>query len=212
MDIISCLPIDILRSKFYLKLNLIDIDNLAQTNSSLAELTRDETLWQSRVGSEFPDLLIIKPLSINWRDYYRLLVTDPLIPLFYNGDRIAYIPLLPGSRNLSLSMISYYIEKHMLEEKNQKIHISFINKNLQEVSTVVYWEGGIRGTLWGQEKIFRILIYVADQSWPVTIATHVFSLRGTPPIYGKGNDYDNHFQLYDCRYIVDWSLSYVLPR
>lgn len=150
---------------------------------------------------EYPDETNFKPEDISWNDYYRFLV-EKRIPLYYNGDRIVYIPFSPELINTSLQMILPYINLKGI------VNIAFINKEMNPVVIVKYPEMRSIVKSDDYDSIEKVLFFIDREFEPhptvnrgrksITaireerqnkvnrniIYRELTSREGTPPIYG----------------------------
>lgn len=187
---------DIISFPIFSQLNLSDIDSLVQINHIMAKLAGNQVLWQVKTKEEFGDHYVTKPEFCSWRHYYRLLTTGRAIPLYYNGDRIAYVPLRSDSQRTSLAIISQYVEKY-IPHSSTFIDISFINNRSKIVSQASYMAGNFTEIVWGHDSITRILMYLSDHNYSKIdmISRQIFSPEGNPPIYGIGSPIMTNFDL-----------------
>lgn len=198
MTDISVLPEDIFLGGILPQLELTDIDNLVQANTTFAKIGQTQTLWQTMMIDGFPQHVAVKPQDVSWRMYYRLVATGQMIPLIYNGDRVGYIPYLTNSLSTSLSIITWYIKKYL----SGMVEIAFLDRSLEPVIEAIWSDGRITIGRCRDLSINRILIY--DFLVQTTIRQEILSSLGTPPIYGEdyyqSNAYSpSDFYIYDCK-------------
>lgn len=107
---------------------LRQIDNevltvLCRTDEYVTKICRGEKLWMIKMNYEFPEYIALKPMDISWREYY-IFVSSKLLPLYYHGDRLGWIPFQIDMINLTLTFITSYINQI---ESNDIVSIAFID-------------------------------------------------------------------------------------
>jgi hypothetical protein len=147
------LPDEVLITEIFPRFGIDVLNRLCQVNVRFNLICQDETLWQIKTINEFPSLS--KPSNISWKDYYRLLV-GKRIPLYYQGDRISYIPFDLSLLNGVISLIVPYINQNQL---TGIVNIVFIDDQRNLIIVVKYPEMLIKIN---PGIVQKVLIFVND--------------------------------------------------
>ena len=119
MGDLESLPIDVLWKNFFSKLPLETIDILCQTSSQFSVICKDELLWQIKTQNDYPELADKKLPTSSWNQYYHFLNYGKQIPVYYNGDRIGYIPFSQSNLNtIPNLLLDNFSEFHLSEIVN----------------------------------------------------------------------------------------------
>lgn len=113
---------EILIYEIIYRLDIISINNLCLCNSKLHNICNDELLWKIKTKNDYNNQHINKPNDTNWRQYYIVLYKSKHIPIYQNGDIIAYVNY---NRNLIQLMINQL--KQYLNKIKGEIHIVLID-------------------------------------------------------------------------------------
>lgn len=149
------LPIDILWNVVFRFLSWEEIMNICQTDARLAAMCQDESLWQFKLALDFPEFVSNKSAEISWKQYYRLLITGKMLPLYYQGDPIANIPFEPRMLEKIISLVEVNIE-----ELTPDVNIVFIDRQLNPNIIVKYPERRIIIQDKNYDQITKIIIIV----------------------------------------------------
>lgn len=144
------LPNDILITQLFPKLSLDQIMMLYVSNPSFKGVCLNDELWKIKLFDEDPEYALSKPYDISWKQYYYLLYYS--LPLYYRGDRIAYIPFHIRYLDIAINFIEPYILYNNLET----LHIVFIDQN-QEAKIIVTYPS-IKVRIIGESDITRIVL------------------------------------------------------
>lgn len=179
------------------------LQNLFFINIRFKNICRDEDLWRIKISNEFPTYCLNKPNIINWRNFYRFML-GRVIPVYYNGDRLGYIPFNQNQINIVMHLlINVYI---CCIQNTNDINIIFIDRDRNLVINVEYPSqlicfGNITNNY---ETINKVLIISNKLLSPPQPTIHEYrktkinkqvdnklilneltSQHGNPPIYGK---------------------------
>lgn len=131
---------------------------LCQVNRRINDLCWTDTLWQIKTLSSFPTYARTKPPDVTWRSYYRLLYTGRLLPIYYQGDRVGYVPFHHDIINTVISMLLPFIIN-----LQGSVNIVFIDKCRRPIIAVKYPDRTIDIKSPNYSDIMKVLIFVNDQ-------------------------------------------------
>lgn len=155
------LPDDVLVNQIFPSLPLTEVARLCSTHTRFARLCAGEELWRIRAFYEFPSEARLKPVDLSWRNYYRFL-RERRIPLYYQGDRIAWIPFSSERLDLTLTWIALAIDLGSLRQDPGPVNIVFINKRRMPVVIVKWPEMKIIVKSQNYDSIEKVLVFAND--------------------------------------------------
>lgn len=126
---------EVLLHELFPRLDISQINRLCLTNTYFNDICNNETLWQIKLNNEYSDIYSYKPENISYREYYKILYTSKLIPVYYNGDIIEYVHYNRNLLDLIINELKSNIDDITKLNNNNKLSILFIKINNNQEST-----------------------------------------------------------------------------
>jgi hypothetical protein len=86
----------------------------------------NEMLWYNKTAIEYPQFLGSKPNDTKWKNCF-ILISSKMLPLYYNGDRIAFIHFNVNMLSDITNILIDYINQIMVDV----LDIVFVNENFE---------------------------------------------------------------------------------
>lgn len=176
---------EILITELLPQFSITGLKNLAVVSKRMNEVCLDETLWQFKTQREYPQL--VKGDEISWREFYLLICSGSLVPLYYRGDRIATIPYHPRLISSLMKLLQPHISEIGFKGRvalidSRRIPVLMIQCPVPEFISLRV-----------DRQVEKILLVEAEGK----IFQELVSEHGHPPVYGMYKS--NKFHLIDNR-------------
>lgn len=158
-------------------LDLESVHQLSLVDLKFARLFEEESHWKTRVENEFPGKTHCRS-SLDWRNYYRFLKTNPYLPVYYHGDIIDWAPFNKSEVGVSLALIR-------LRQPSEETVIIFVSDS---VTPILLLKEKLSVHLIDQDvkKIVFVESFHLNEGEDLyeLIFKELTSPLGRPPIYG----------------------------
>jgi hypothetical protein len=195
----TSLPYDILVNIVLPRLPIKILGHICSLNVSINNLCKDENLWYNKTSIDYPYFLTFKSTNSSWKEHF-MLIGEKMLPLYYNGDRITFIPFNINMMNGVMNTLAGYINQTTISASN----IVCVNEQLETMIDMEYFGNDIKFEILGNDNITKIVIIPGHKfivSIPkrgrklnpqikrrgerkLSIYQELTSLYGSPPIYG----------------------------
>jgi len=215
------LPDEVLANEVFPRLPIDLLNKLCLIHSKFNNICNDDGMWKLKTFNDYPDYYGSKPETLTWRNYYRALTGEYLLPIYYNGDIISYVKFNSNYMNLLLERLISYLNNFV--SKSHQINIALIDNGTRSplskriynpIVVIKYPSLTIDVNSTNYDDIKKILIFIND-NFPVTpeksrkwervnseiIYEELTSQFGNPPIYGSVDD--DYFRIIDKRNVKD---------
>lgn len=188
-------------------LSLDELGRFCSSNPQINNICNQDFLWQAKSFQDYGERAKNKPREVNWKEWYQLLMLKK-IPLYFNGDRIAWVPFSYDFLALILKLIQPKLKNIVTD---QQLNVVFIDEMINPVLIVKYPQMDyiVKSKDWDSiEKIVLIandnfeakhieeldsqemtdqqdLQNIDDQQDRLIIHEELVSFKGNPPIYGR---------------------------